>query len=173
VDTHPSTLALRTGKTLSGVTMGVRKPDGTLTWISINSRPLFHEGEDRPYAAVTSFTDITERKQTEEALMEEKTFIEHALSTLHDVFFVFDLEGRFLRWNKTMNTVTHYSDSEISAMKPTDFFSGEDKKRLGETFQMVLKRATAILSQELSPKMEGKSPMISPSQYLRTVKGHR
>jgi len=171
VDTHPSTLALSTGKTQSGVTMGVRKPDGTLTWISINSRPLFHEGEDRPYAVVTSFTDITERKKAEEALMEEKTFIEHALSTLHDIFFVFDLEGRFLRWNKTMNTVTHYSDSEISVMKPTDFFSGEDIKRLGETFQMVLKEGHGNLESRIVTKDGRQIPYDLTVSILKNREG--
>jgi PAS domain S-box-containing protein len=48
--------------------MGVHKPNGTLTWISINSQPLFRQGEPQPYAVVTSFSDITARKQAETAL---------------------------------------------------------------------------------------------------------
>ncbi|MEG4319390.1 MULTISPECIES: diguanylate cyclase [unclassified Microcoleus] len=65
---HPAMLTLRTGQGRSNVVMGVHKPDGTLTWISINSQPLFHLNESQPYAVVTTFADITERKLAEEML---------------------------------------------------------------------------------------------------------
>jgi diguanylate cyclase (GGDEF)-like protein/PAS domain S-box-containing protein len=65
---HPATIALKTGKPLSNVVMGVHKPDKTLTWISMNSQPLFHLNQSQPYAVVTTFADITERKQALEML---------------------------------------------------------------------------------------------------------
>jgi GAF domain-containing protein/anti-sigma regulatory factor (Ser/Thr protein kinase) len=48
--------------------MGIHKPDSRLTWISINSQPLLHVGEARPYAVVISFVDITLQRQAEAAL---------------------------------------------------------------------------------------------------------
>jgi len=65
---HPAMITLGTGKPLSNVVMGIHKADRTLTWISINSQPLFHLHQSLPYAVVTTFTDITERKQVEEML---------------------------------------------------------------------------------------------------------
>ncbi|HBL00034.1 MAG TPA: diguanylate cyclase [Microcoleaceae bacterium UBA10368] len=65
---HPAMITLGTGKPLSNVVMGIHKADRTLTWISINSQPLFHLHQSQPYAVVTTFTDITERKQVEEML---------------------------------------------------------------------------------------------------------
>lgn len=64
-DQHPSMITLRTGESLSNVVMGVNKPDGTLTWISINTRPLFHPNDSTPFAVVASFFDITDRKLIE------------------------------------------------------------------------------------------------------------
>ncbi|MGB6017328.1 MAG: PAS domain S-box protein [Nodosilinea sp.] len=64
-DRHPSMITLRTGEPQSNVVMGVNKPDGTLTWISINTRPLFHPKDDTPFAVVASFFDITDRKSIE------------------------------------------------------------------------------------------------------------
>jgi PAS domain S-box-containing protein len=69
-DTFPSMVTLRTGQPCFNVIMGVHKSDGELTWISINSQPLFRPGEDRPHAVVASFEDITARKRTEQALRE-------------------------------------------------------------------------------------------------------
>ena len=67
-DTHPIALTLQTGKPYTNVVMGVHKPSGELTWISVNSQPLVRRGATKPYAAVASFFDITERKQVEDAL---------------------------------------------------------------------------------------------------------
>jgi PAS domain S-box-containing protein len=65
---HPSMITLRTGEPQTDVVMGIRRPDGKLVWISVNSQPLFVAGASTPYAVVTTFHDITERKMAEESL---------------------------------------------------------------------------------------------------------
>ena len=76
-ETHPAMVTLRTGEPCSQVIVGVHKPDGQLTWISINSEPVFHEGETIPYAVVTSFSDISQLKQAEQ----ERTKLHEKLQT--------------------------------------------------------------------------------------------
>jgi two-component system, cell cycle sensor histidine kinase and response regulator CckA len=66
---HPSMITLATGRACVDVMMGVHKPDGSLSWLIINSQPLIMPGETRPYAVVASFVDITERKQLEAQLL--------------------------------------------------------------------------------------------------------
>jgi PAS domain S-box-containing protein len=67
-DTFPAAVTLRTGEPCSHIVMGVHKPNGELTRISINSQPLFRPGERALAGVVASFTDVTARKQTEEQL---------------------------------------------------------------------------------------------------------
>lgn len=67
-ETHPAMVTLRTGQPQRNVMMGVHKPDGSLTWISINSQPLKRAGETKPYAVVASFADVTERVLAEKEL---------------------------------------------------------------------------------------------------------
>jgi PAS domain S-box-containing protein len=81
-ETHPPLVTLRTGQPCFDVIMGVHKPDGALTWISINSQPLFRTGESRPYAVAASFEDVTERKRTEEALRQTRAELELARQRL-------------------------------------------------------------------------------------------
>ncbi len=69
---HPSMVSMRTGEPQNGVVMGVRSTDGATRWISINSSALVHPGERRPYAAVASFADITEFRNTVEELREAR-----------------------------------------------------------------------------------------------------
>jgi PAS domain S-box-containing protein len=87
--------------------------------------------------------DIIEHTQVEDALKTEKAFTESALNSLQDVFYVFDLNGRFLRWNKLLSAISGYSDEEISTKKPTDFFLGEDIQNILNAIEMVVKNGTA------------------------------
>jgi PAS domain S-box-containing protein len=72
-ETFPVAVTLRTGQPCSNIIMGVYKPDGALTWISINSEPLFEADSATLGGVVASFEDITERRRTEEALRQATT----------------------------------------------------------------------------------------------------
>ncbi|MGE5466810.1 MAG: sensor histidine kinase [Ignavibacteria bacterium] len=65
-DRHPPMIALRTGQPQHDAVMGVHRPDGGLRWLSVNSQPLRGPTDDEPYAVVTTFHDITERRKAEE-----------------------------------------------------------------------------------------------------------
>jgi PAS domain S-box-containing protein len=67
-DAHPPMVTLRTGRPCTDVVMGVHKPDGTLTWITVNAQPLFQADGRTLAGVVASFEDITDRKRTEELL---------------------------------------------------------------------------------------------------------
>ena len=71
-DEHPTIVSLRTGMGCRNVVMGVNLPDGSRRWISINSEPLFKPNAAHPYAVIATFSDITERKQTEERLRQSQ-----------------------------------------------------------------------------------------------------
>jgi len=64
---HPAMVSLRTGKSQSGVVMGVFRPHtGERGWILIDS--VVHRNEHGEIAwVITSFIDVTERKRAEDA----------------------------------------------------------------------------------------------------------
>jgi diguanylate cyclase (GGDEF)-like protein/PAS domain S-box-containing protein len=65
---HPTMVTLRTGQPQTNVIMGICQKDLPIKWISINSQPLFHSNQTTPYAAVASFTDITQQRLAQEML---------------------------------------------------------------------------------------------------------
>jgi PAS domain S-box-containing protein len=71
-ETHPPMVTLRTGQPCRDVVMGVHKPDGTRTWLSINSQPLFRVDGTTLSGVIASFEDITERRKTEDALRQAR-----------------------------------------------------------------------------------------------------
>ncbi len=61
---RPAIVSMRTGEPQYGVIVGAEKLDGSISWLSINGRPLYRSDEQEPYAAVSSITDITEMRTT-------------------------------------------------------------------------------------------------------------
>jgi PAS domain S-box-containing protein len=67
-DEHPAMMALRTGKPVHEVVMGVFHPGHQAhRWLLVNAVPEFLPGEVRPRRVYTTFSDITERKRMEQA----------------------------------------------------------------------------------------------------------
>lgn len=63
----PSMEAMRTGKGIDNIVMGVFHPiDQNYRWIIVSSKPQFSAGESQPHQAFSTFTDITERKRADE-----------------------------------------------------------------------------------------------------------
>ncbi len=91
-ETHPAMVSLRTSLPMHAVTMGVHKPNGSLTWISINSQPLFGGDSDRPHAVVTSLVDITTRKQSEQRMHESEQKLRGALDAARMATWDWDIE---------------------------------------------------------------------------------
>ncbi len=78
---HPAMISVKTGESRDNVSMGIRRPDGGVRWISINSRPVAWDSSDACGAAVASFTDVTHRKEMERELMAAKEQAERANQT--------------------------------------------------------------------------------------------
>jgi PAS domain S-box-containing protein len=107
-EVHPAMVSLRTGQPISDAIMGVYKPNGTLTWISINSQPLFRAGETLPYAVVASFSDITQRKQAELELHQLKERLQFLLSSSPAVIFTCKPSGNY--------DITYISDNIVTVV---------------------------------------------------------
>jgi len=76
-------------------------------------------------------TDVTERKQAEEALSQEKTFFSNLFNAQQDTIFLFEPDtGKPIRWNKKFTKISGYTNDEIARMKaPHDFYDTEELKQ--------------------------------------------
>lgn len=85
------------------------------------------------------FSDVTERRHAAEAVRRERDFSNALLDGLPGVFYLYDRNFSFRRWNRNFETVTGYTGDEIARMSPLDFFAGPEKallaSRIGEVFE--------------------------------------
>jgi PAS domain S-box-containing protein len=106
-ETHPAIISLRTGKPCLNVVMGLYKLNGELTWISINSQPIFRNGESTPYAVLSSFTDITEQKKGQ-----NKYYLETKYNQLNQVAGKKNIEFKMNFWEETRDILVALQESE-------------------------------------------------------------
>jgi PAS domain S-box-containing protein/putative nucleotidyltransferase with HDIG domain len=140
--------------------------DGRIVPVLLQVAP--EVGEDGSADTILAmFIDITDRKQAELAVLEEKDFTDHALNSLRDTFFVFDPKTReAIRWNKAVNDITGYSDDELQLLKtPYSFFSKDDVEKAETAIQKVYDED--FVSLELS--LITKSGQAIPTEYTVTA----
>jgi len=118
---HPVARTLATGEPCRNVLIGVQGGGQGTRWITINTQALTRPGERRPYAAVASFTDVTERMQAEEALRESeqryRTLVEHA----PEAIVVLDADtGRFADANENSARMFGLPRDALLALGPAD-----------------------------------------------------
>lgn len=83
-DEHPVALVLKTGCEQRQVLMGVHKPDGALSWIEINAKPI-DDGQSFKGVAV-SFVDVTHYERTKALLGRQAHFRTQLIAMLQSTF---------------------------------------------------------------------------------------
>lgn len=73
-----------------------------------------------------------------------RELLESALNTLQDIFIVFNLDGSLVRWNRSGNEVTGYSDDEAASMNIAQFFPESDRARVSMTIARGLEQGSEL-----------------------------
>lgn len=102
-------------------------PEGSTKIFSIKYKPAKNDSGEVIGVFVTC-SDVTERKKAEEQIYIEKYFSDSVINSLPGIFYLYDREGRFARWNKNFETISGYSNEDVSKMHPLDFYNVDEKE---------------------------------------------
>ncbi len=85
----------------------------------------------------------TERRRTAEDAERERRFSSTLVESVPGVLYLYDRQGRFLRWNRQLERVSGYAGDELATVHPLDLFAGDDRTRVGERIAEVFSRGTS------------------------------
>lgn len=95
-----------------------------------------------------SLDDLARRQarlEAEALARDERVFSDTMVESMPGILYFYDMEGRFLRWNKNFEKVSGYSAEEIAGMHPLDFFTRADKALLEERIAEVFAKGEATV----------------------------
>ncbi len=141
--------------------------DGHAVWILINAKVVFNlQGGVRYYEG--TIEDITEQKKAKEALIREKIFSAAVLESIPGIHYMYDSEGRLVRWNKIHETVTGYTAEELADMNVLDWFKGDDEaiRVISEGVGRAMKEGQATAEANLLTKSGKRIPLFFTAKRL-------
>jgi PAS domain S-box-containing protein len=154
--------------------------EGTIEVYYLEERPEAEEGpflsEERILLEVLAerLGRVIERVRVEEALRDERDFIDVAINALSDGFYVLSVaeQGKFIRWNKVLVDITGYSDDELSNMTIFDLFDEEGKKRQQAFLLELLEKGQASIEIDVVTKDGRRIPYHARSTLVRDAQGN-
>lgn len=137
-DTHPAMVALKTGKEVRNVIMGVFNPSKNgYVWININAIPQFKPGNKKPYQVYTTFDNITEQKQAKEALKESEEKFRSLVESTSDWIWEINLNGIYTYSSPTIKALLGYKPEEVVGKTPFDFMPPQEAERIATAFKSI------------------------------------
>ena len=108
--------------------MIVERPDGTETWLEVFGAPI-RDVDGRVWASLVSFHDITARKRAQEDLVREKAFIDAVFDSVPGLLYLYDYEGRIVRWNRKHEAMTGYTAEEMAGKTLLDWYKDDEQSQ--------------------------------------------
>lgn len=110
--------------------------------------------------------EVAERRNAEQSVLRERDFADATLDSLPGVFYLFNAESHFLRWNNNFETVSEYSREEIEAMSPLDFFDLADRERVAERIRDAFEAGHATVEASFVSKSGQRRPYFFTGRFL-------
>jgi len=143
------------------------RKDGSRVYMSGIVR-LMKDSSDKPIGFLKVARDVTERLEAEARLRHEKELSEKIINSLPGIFYLFDQDGRWLRWNENLQDVSGFSAEEISGRHPTDFVHPQDRERISNAIGRVIEHGHATVEADLITKTGRSIPHLFYGRRIMT-----
>ncbi|MFP5221489.1 MAG: PAS domain S-box protein [Acidobacteriota bacterium] len=99
-----------------------RRKDGGLFWVEVSLRAARMGDQDR---VLVTARDISDRKQVQDEILREKAFTEALMNSVPGLLYMYDEQGRLVRWNRKHEELTGYTSEELSGMTLQDWYKDD------------------------------------------------
>ncbi|TYP94090.1 PAS domain S-box-containing protein [Fodinibius salinus] len=102
--------------------------------------------------------DITQQKETEKALLDEKRFNDALIESMPGIFYMINSDSKFHRWNQNLEDLLGYSSEELKSIGPVDVFDKEEFEQVDKKIKEVYEIGQSELEAEIVAKDGSKTP---------------
>jgi PAS domain S-box-containing protein len=125
-----------TGKPLRSVYRVIAR-DGHVVWFHCEAK-MVRSDDGHPYLIQGVAFDITEVKQAQEALQQERNFVSAILQTVGTLIMVLDLGGRVVQFNRACEQTTGQRFDAVKGTPAWELFpAAEDRERFKNAFEQL------------------------------------
>jgi PAS domain S-box-containing protein len=83
------------------------------------------------------------RRAAEEKVQAERRFSDSMIESMPGILYMYNKQGRFMRWNRNFELVSGYSEREIAQMSAMDFFPLETRALVSERIAEVFEKGNS------------------------------
>jgi PAS domain S-box-containing protein len=102
--------------------------------------------------------DISERILARQQIEKEKNLSDSIIESLPGLFYLFDEQEKYIRWNRQKEKISGFSFKEVAEMSPLDFFADEDKLMVRAHIQEAFQTGSTVLEAPLRTRSGRKIP---------------
>lgn len=161
----PVACVLKDANPRLGIEVLIERPDGRRRHCIANAHPL-KDDAGRLIGAINSLVDVTEQKQTEESLRDQRerlrALFEQATAGIAQV----DLSGRFLFVNRQFCRIVGYSVEELLLMRMQDITHPDDVEPNLKLFARAADRGEPYVMEKRYIRKDGAQVWISLSANI-------
>ncbi len=138
-------------------------------WIVLfNRQTILYNDEGKPYRILGAIQDITEQKKIQEQILHEKEMSDVLINSLPGVFYMFNKEGKYIRWNKNLLDITGLTDEQmLSTASPVNFVPEEQRSLFAEKIANVFKSGIDYVEGDLLVKDNQKIPFYFTGIFIK------
>jgi len=140
---------------ISTLTIRIFNKEGIVRWVEVNSAHIEWKGKR---ASLDFITDITNRKDAEDALLESEEMYRGLFDSSMDVVFVSTVEGRFVDINRAGKVFFGYTKEELLGLDVRDvYYNPMDRLK----YQQVMAEKGYVKDYEVVFKRSDGTPVES------------
>ena len=113
--------AMREGRPVKDMVMGVERPDGSITWLNVSASPLINAAGQLE-GVVGTFADITAGKQAEQLLRESEGRYRTLIESIPQKIFLKDKNSVYISCNRNYAEDLKIKPEEIAGHTDHDFY---------------------------------------------------
>ncbi|MBW1893416.1 MAG: PAS domain S-box protein [Deltaproteobacteria bacterium] len=138
-------------KTVARYDIHLRHKSGESRWVDYTGEDFVFDGKVSIFG--TAF-EITEKKLTQDALIESEARYRDIIDNMEDGYYEVDLAGNLTFVNNAMTRITGYTNQELLGMNNRDYSAPETAKRMYHIYNMIYKtgKSSRIFDYEIIQK---------------------